>query len=108
MPGTLLIRHQVVQMRQAGEKCLLAHTGMLEPLHREQRPLDEVRYTTRENGVQSAVSDRSRRGTVSLGARHHLLYSLAGVRAIPGQPKARPYGNHTAISSTRQQISMNS
>src|SRR5712691_12761300 len=42
MLGAPLIRHQVVQVSQAGEKRLLAATGMMEPLHREQLPLDSV------------------------------------------------------------------
>src|SRR5712691_8447467 len=42
MLGAPLIGHQVVQVSQAGEKRLLAATGMMEPLHREQLPLDSV------------------------------------------------------------------
>ena len=34
--GSALIRNQVVQMRQAGKKCCLTPTGMVEALHGEE------------------------------------------------------------------------
>ena len=40
MLGATLIGHQVVEMGQPREKRLLASTWMMEPLHREQFPLD--------------------------------------------------------------------
>jgi hypothetical protein len=42
MLGPTLIRHQVVQVGQPREKRLLAATGMMESLHREEFPLDGV------------------------------------------------------------------
>ena len=45
LPGMLsptLIGHQVVQMCQPREKCLLAAAWMMESFHREQFPLDGV------------------------------------------------------------------
>ena len=42
MLGATLIRDEVVQVGEPREKRLLAATGMMEPLHREQFPLDGV------------------------------------------------------------------
>ena len=42
MRGPALIRHQVIQVGQPREKRLLAATWMMEPLHREEFPLDGV------------------------------------------------------------------
>jgi hypothetical protein len=42
MPGPTLIGHQVVEVCQPREERLLAATRMMEPLHREQFPLDGV------------------------------------------------------------------
>src|SRR4029434_7459019 len=42
MLGATLIRYQVVEVREPGEKRLLAAAGMMESLHREQLPLDGV------------------------------------------------------------------
>jgi hypothetical protein len=42
MLGPTLIGHQVVEVCQPREKRLLAATGMMEPLHGEQFPLDGV------------------------------------------------------------------
>jgi hypothetical protein len=42
MLGATLIGHQVVQVCQPREKRLLVATGMMEPLHREELPLNGV------------------------------------------------------------------
>jgi hypothetical protein len=42
MLGTVLIGYQVVQVRQARDKRLLAATWVVKPFHREQFPLDGV------------------------------------------------------------------
>ena len=42
MFGSTLKRDEVVQVCQPREKRLLAATGMMEPLHREEFPLDGV------------------------------------------------------------------
>src|SRR5215813_14823089 len=42
MLGPTLIRDEVVEVGEPGEKCLLAATRMLEALHRKQFPLDGV------------------------------------------------------------------
>jgi hypothetical protein len=40
--GSTLRRNEVVQVCQPREKRLVAATGMMEPFHREQFPLDGV------------------------------------------------------------------
>ncbi len=40
--GATLVGYQVIQQRKAVQKRLLAATWMMEPLHREQFPLDGV------------------------------------------------------------------
>src|SRR5262245_51774383 len=42
LQGPTLIRDEVVEVGEPGEKCLLAATRMMEPLHRKQFPLDGV------------------------------------------------------------------
>ncbi len=42
MQGPALIRDQVVQVRQAGEKHRVTPTGMMEPLHGEELAVDGV------------------------------------------------------------------
>ena len=42
MLGATLIRDEIVQVGEPREKRLLAATGMMKPLHREQFPLDGV------------------------------------------------------------------
>src|SRR5215831_3180372 len=42
MLGPTLIRDEVVEVGEPGEKCLLAATRMMEALHRTQFPLDGV------------------------------------------------------------------
>jgi hypothetical protein len=42
MLGATLRGHQVVEMGQPREKRLLVSTGMMEPLHGKQLPLDGV------------------------------------------------------------------
>jgi hypothetical protein len=42
MLGATLIRDEVVQVCEPGQKRLLAATWVMEPLHREQFPLDGV------------------------------------------------------------------
>ncbi len=42
MLGATLIRDEVVQVGEPREKRLLTATGMMEPFHREQFPLDGV------------------------------------------------------------------
>jgi hypothetical protein len=51
MLGAPLIRHQVVQVSQAGEKRLLAAPGMMKAFHGEQFPL---------NGVMRLIKQRAR------------------------------------------------
>jgi hypothetical protein len=42
MHGATVIRHQVVQVRESRQKCLLSATGMVKAFHGEQFPLDGV------------------------------------------------------------------
>src|SRR2546425_2202004 len=42
MLGTTLIRYQVVEVRQPGEKRLLASLRVVKAFHREQLPLDGI------------------------------------------------------------------
>ena len=49
--GATLIRNKVIQVREPRQKCLLAPVWMMEPLHREQFPLD---------GVMGLIQERAR------------------------------------------------
>ena len=65
--GTTLIRDEVVQMREPREKCLLVATGMMEPLHGEELPLD---------GVVGLIQERAGHGHLGIfqdGIPAHLL-----------------------------------
>jgi hypothetical protein len=42
MQGATLVGHQVVQMCQPSQKCLLAPLGMMEPFHHKEFPVDGV------------------------------------------------------------------
>jgi hypothetical protein len=42
LPGPTLIRHQIIQVREPRQKCLLAPVWMMEPFHREQFTRDGV------------------------------------------------------------------
>src|SRR5215475_10400817 len=42
MHGPALVGDEVVEVREPWEERLLATTGMVEPLHREEFPLDDV------------------------------------------------------------------
>ena len=51
--GPTLIRDQIIEVRQPGQKRLLAALGMMEPLHGEELPL---------NGVMGLIQQRAGRG----------------------------------------------
>jgi hypothetical protein len=61
LPGMLsapLIRHEVVQMGEARETCLLTPVRMMEPLHHEQLPL---------HGVMGLIQQGARHGHLRVG-----------------------------------------
>jgi len=85
MLGAMLLRHEVVQVRQPGEKRLLASLGMMKAFHREQLPLDSVIGLIQQGTGHGHLRADS-------AGRQTPWASTAGARRLPSPGSARDTG----------------